>query len=144
MKSACRKNYQIFRHTIFRRILRACLFCLVGGALLPPREATLSKLTMMGLTLVCGIAASAHRELLRPVAEIRQPTFNRAALAAQYRHGRASPRVSTGSSRSLQDRQYLYWRLDQPWCYQYNCRSERYSGCHLGDGSRGHPRAATD
>src|SRR5438874_11966020 len=95
MKSACRKNYQIFRHTIFRRILRACLFCLLGRALLPPREATLSKLTMMGLTLVCGIAASAHRELLRPVAEIRQPTFNRAALAAQYRHGRASPRVFT-------------------------------------------------
>src|SRR5438874_6264255 len=33
MKSACRKNYQIFRHTIFRRILRACLFCLVGAGI---------------------------------------------------------------------------------------------------------------
>jgi len=33
MKSARRKNYQIFRHTIFRRILRACLFCLVGAGI---------------------------------------------------------------------------------------------------------------
>ena len=30
MKSARRKNYQIFRHTIFRRILHAYLFCLVA------------------------------------------------------------------------------------------------------------------
>src|SRR5207249_11652556 len=33
MKSARRKNYQIFRHTMFRRILSACLFCLVGAGI---------------------------------------------------------------------------------------------------------------
>jgi hypothetical protein len=33
MKSACGENYQTFRHTIFRRILRACLFCLVAAGI---------------------------------------------------------------------------------------------------------------
>ena len=42
---------------------------------------------------VCGIAVSVCRELLRPVAETREPIFNRAASVARYRPGRASRRV---------------------------------------------------
>jgi hypothetical protein len=63
MKPAYRDDYRIFRHIIFRPILRACLFCLVtagivAGALGDFIE-TYDDGTDVGLmALQCGCAAN--------------------------------------------------------------------------------------
>ena len=90
---------------------------------------------------VCGIAVSVCREFWRADRGCRGALCSTGRLRVQLDTdlGEHLDAFSTGSSQTVQDRQYLHHgQLVEPKYNLYNCRSERHPSCHLGDRSRGH------
>src|SRR5205814_3272653 len=107
MKSARRKNYQIFRHTIFRRILRACLFCLVGAGIVTAARGdfieTYDDGTDVGLWH-CSVGAPRTIETSggNPAAYVQQGGFSSsiptwASISTRFQPGVPDPTRSTVS-----------------------------------------------
>src|SRR5207248_207494 len=115
MKSARRKNYQIFRHTIFRRILSACLFCLVDAGIVTAARGdfieTYDDGTDVGLWH-CSVGAPRTIETSggNPAAYVQQGGFSSsiptwASISTRFQPGVPDPykidSIYTGDSTSL-------------------------------------------